>query len=102
MARHAEAGVHQLAIDFAAEGRFGQASANRSSDFCHCDWAGKLTQRTVGKSDLNHVSTSKKRGKGHAWRKYQNVRHAFYAALAHIAPNPLRCRGGQATPLNLA
>ena len=50
----AKAGVDQSAIDLAAQSRFGQACTNRSGHVGHRHGTGKLTQGTVGKSDLYH------------------------------------------------
>ena len=47
-------GVHELAIDLAAQGRLGQAGSDRGGHFGHRHRLGKLTQGTVGKSDLDH------------------------------------------------
>jgi hypothetical protein len=64
---HAEAGVDQLAIDFAAQSGLGQTRANRGSHLGHGHRTGEFTQRTVGKFDLNHESQKvKKRGMGRA------------------------------------
>ena len=52
---HDVAGINHLTINLARQGRFGQASANRSGNLSNADWTGKFTLRTVGKSDLNHV-----------------------------------------------
>jgi hypothetical protein len=44
LAAHAETGVHQLAIDFATQSRFGQASANGCGHFGHGHRTWKFTQ----------------------------------------------------------
>ena len=44
IAANAVACVHHFAVDFASQGRFGQASANGGSNLCHSDRTGKFTQ----------------------------------------------------------
>jgi hypothetical protein len=53
----AVAGVHQLAVDLAAQGGLGQAGADGGGHLGHRHGAGKLSPGTVRQRDLDHGVT---------------------------------------------
>ena len=66
------AGVHQLAVHFAAQGRLGQARTNGGSDFCHGDRLRKIAFGSVWKRDLNH-GFNKEKEKARTGRAFWEV-----------------------------
>ena len=82
IAVHGVAGVNHFAIHLASQGGFGQACAYGSCYVGHAHWAGKFTLRTVGESNLNHVSSSKKARQWPRLKRCLNAENGFYAALA--------------------